>query len=215
MLLMSVRPCGQNDMMMMMITMMLLLFHQPEEEEGRNGFSATSRHTRKSNSFDIGTVCLTLCMLQHTCCLTHDMHSMHAVQLYIHVCLSAQLAVFVHNLQQWCNASICYQKKAACSLLFDVLPSRQSLLAVCCITALSCNPLPSPPLQFPHPTFVSVSCHFPSGMERDSPYDLERSSDRRLPVKKPRFPQYRNRSLDCPAGTRCMYLFHLLLVCVV
>lgn len=74
---------------------------------------------------------------------------------------------------------------------------------------------PPPPLQFPHPTFVSVSCHFPSGMERDSPYDLERSSDRRLPVKKPCFPQYRNRSLDCPAGTRCMYLFHLLLVCVV
>uniref|UniRef100_A0A3Q3WH06 Uncharacterized protein n=1 Tax=Mola mola TaxID=94237 RepID=A0A3Q3WH06_MOLML len=34
-----------------------------------------------------------------------------------------------------------------------------------------------------------------------SPYDLERSSDRRLAVKKPCFPQYRNRSLDCPAGT--------------
>ncbi|XP_074506411.1 capping protein, Arp2/3 and myosin-I linker protein 3 isoform X2 [Sebastes fasciatus] len=44
---------------------------------------------------------------------------------------------------------------------------------------------------------------FDIGMERDSPYDLERSSDRRFPVKKPRFPQYRNRSLDCPAGTRC------------
>ncbi|XP_027138983.1 capping protein, Arp2/3 and myosin-I linker protein 3 isoform X1 [Larimichthys crocea] len=44
---------------------------------------------------------------------------------------------------------------------------------------------------------------FDIGMERDSPYDLERSSDRRFPVKKPCFPQYRNRSLDCPAGTRC------------
>lgn len=141
---------------------------------------------------------------------THDMHNMHAVQLYI--CLSAQLAVFVHNLQQWCNAFICYQKKAACSLLFDVFPSWQSLLAVCCITALSCNP--PPPSSVPTPHFVSVSCHFPSGMERDSPYDLERSSDRRLPVKKPCYPQYRNRSLDCPAGTRCMYLFRLLLVCV-
>uniref|UniRef100_A0A3B4W9F8 Capping protein regulator and myosin 1 linker 3 n=1 Tax=Seriola lalandi dorsalis TaxID=1841481 RepID=A0A3B4W9F8_SERLL len=43
---------------------------------------------------------------------------------------------------------------------------------------------------------------FPSGMERDSPYDLERSSDRRFPVKKPCFPQYRNKSLDYPAGTR-------------
>ncbi|XP_071348027.1 capping protein, Arp2/3 and myosin-I linker protein 3 isoform X2 [Trachinotus anak] len=44
---------------------------------------------------------------------------------------------------------------------------------------------------------------FDIGMERDSPYDLERSSDRRFPVKKPCFPQYRNRSLDYPAGTRC------------
>ncbi|XP_044074734.1 capping protein, Arp2/3 and myosin-I linker protein 3 isoform X1 [Siniperca chuatsi] len=44
---------------------------------------------------------------------------------------------------------------------------------------------------------------FDIGMERDSPYDLERSSDRRFPVKKPYFPQYRNRSLDYPAGTRC------------
>ncbi|XP_054482485.1 capping protein, Arp2/3 and myosin-I linker protein 3 isoform X6 [Anoplopoma fimbria] len=44
---------------------------------------------------------------------------------------------------------------------------------------------------------------FDIGMERDSPYDLERSSDRRFPVKKPRFPQHRNRSLDYPAGTRC------------
>ncbi|XP_034558290.1 capping protein, Arp2/3 and myosin-I linker protein 3 isoform X3 [Notolabrus celidotus] len=44
---------------------------------------------------------------------------------------------------------------------------------------------------------------FDIGMERDSPYDLERSSDRRFPVKKPCLPQYRNRSLDCPAGTRC------------
>ncbi|KAF1383345.1 hypothetical protein PFLUV_G00130960 [Perca fluviatilis] len=57
--------------------------------------------------------------------------------------------------------------------------------------------------------FTATSRHtrksnsFDIGMERDSPYDLERSSDRRFPVKKPCFPQYRNRSLDCPAGTRC------------
>ncbi|XP_035027299.2 capping protein, Arp2/3 and myosin-I linker protein 3 isoform X3 [Hippoglossus stenolepis] len=44
---------------------------------------------------------------------------------------------------------------------------------------------------------------FDIGMERDSPYDLERSSDRRFPVKKPCFPQYRNRSLDYSPGTRC------------
>ncbi|XP_035796909.2 capping protein, Arp2/3 and myosin-I linker protein 3 isoform X1 [Amphiprion ocellaris] len=44
---------------------------------------------------------------------------------------------------------------------------------------------------------------FDIGMERDSPYDLERPSDHRFPVKKPCFPQYRNRSLDYPAGTRC------------
>ncbi|XP_030608248.1 capping protein, Arp2/3 and myosin-I linker protein 3 isoform X3 [Archocentrus centrarchus] len=41
------------------------------------------------------------------------------------------------------------------------------------------------------------------GMERDGPYDLERSSDRRFLVKKPCFPQCRNRSLDYPAGTGC------------
>ncbi|TDH06083.1 hypothetical protein EPR50_G00130240 [Perca flavescens] len=57
--------------------------------------------------------------------------------------------------------------------------------------------------------FTATSRHtrksnsFDIGMERDSPYDLERSSDCRFPVKKPCFPQYRNRSLDCPAGTRC------------
>ncbi|KAK1879263.1 Capping protein Arp2/3 and myosin-I linker protein 3, partial [Dissostichus eleginoides] len=51
---------------------------------------------------------------------------------------------------------------------------------------------------------------FDIGMDPDSPYDLERSSDRRFPVKKPSFPQYRNSSLDFPAGTRCMYLFHFL-----
>ncbi|XP_029970261.1 capping protein, Arp2/3 and myosin-I linker protein 3 [Salarias fasciatus] len=60
-----------------------------------------------------------------------------------------------------------------------------------------------------HNGFPAASHHtrksssFDIGMERDSPYDLERSSDRRFPVKKPCFPQYRNRSLDYPAGTRC------------
>ncbi|XP_072220346.1 capping protein, Arp2/3 and myosin-I linker protein 3 isoform X3 [Leuresthes tenuis] len=44
---------------------------------------------------------------------------------------------------------------------------------------------------------------FDIGMEQNIPYDLERSSDRRFPVKTPCIPQYRNRSLDCPAGTRC------------
>ncbi|XP_068557665.1 capping protein, Arp2/3 and myosin-I linker protein 3 isoform X2 [Cebidichthys violaceus] len=44
---------------------------------------------------------------------------------------------------------------------------------------------------------------FDIGMERDSPYDLERSSDHRFSVKKTRFPQHRNTSLDYPAGTRC------------
>nr|XP_020460196.1 capping protein, Arp2/3 and myosin-I linker protein 3-like isoform X2 [Monopterus albus] len=46
------------------------------------------------------------------------------------------------------------------------------------------------------------SSSFDIGMERDSPCDLERSSDLRFPVKKPCFPQNRNRSLDYPAGTR-------------
>uniref|UniRef100_A0A4W5NM88 Capping protein regulator and myosin 1 linker 3 n=1 Tax=Hucho hucho TaxID=62062 RepID=A0A4W5NM88_9TELE len=43
----------------------------------------------------------------------------------------------------------------------------------------------------------------PNDLERDSPNDLEREfSDRESPVKKPRLPQNRNRSLD----TGCMYL---------
>lgn len=70
---------------------------------------------------------------------------------------------------------------------------------------------PHPPhLTPPHSASVSP---FPSGMDRGTPADLDRSSDRRVPVNKPRFPQYRNRSLDCPAGTRCMYLFHLPCTC--
>ncbi|KAM4557006.1 capping protein, Arp2/3 and myosin-I linker protein 3 isoform 1-T1 [Fundulus diaphanus] len=41
---------------------------------------------------------------------------------------------------------------------------------------------------------------FDIGMERDIPYDLERFSDRRFHMKKPSFPQYRNRSLDYSSG---------------
>ncbi|XP_014913152.1 leucine-rich repeat-containing protein 16B-like isoform X4 [Poecilia latipinna] len=57
-----------------------------------------------------------------------------------------------------------------------------------------------------HNGFPKTSHHtrksnsFDIGMERDMPCDLERPSDRRFPVKKPTFPQYRNRSLDFPAG---------------
>ncbi|XP_051944703.1 capping protein, Arp2/3 and myosin-I linker protein 3 isoform X3 [Hippocampus zosterae] len=52
-------------------------------------------------------------------------------------------------------------------------------------------------------SFDTVPRHVPSGMERGSHCDLERFSDARLCVKKPSFPQKRNRSLDYPAGTRC------------
>lgn len=83
-------------------------------------------------------------------------------------------------------------------------------------TTLLLYPATAPPpslLSSEHPTVcVYVSCHFPSGMERDSLYDLERSSDRRFSMKKPCYPQYRNRSLDYPPGTRCMYLFPFLRV---
>ncbi|KAJ0058973.1 hypothetical protein NL108_003319 [Boleophthalmus pectinirostris] len=44
---------------------------------------------------------------------------------------------------------------------------------------------------------------FDIGIEQDRPYDLQRSSDLRFPVKKPCLPQYRNRSLDYPPGPRC------------
>ncbi|KAM4728725.1 capping protein, Arp2/3 and myosin-I linker protein 3 isoform 3-T3 [Anableps anableps] len=60
-----------------------------------------------------------------------------------------------------------------------------------------------------HNGFPKTSHHtrksnsFDIGMERDIPCDLERSSDRRFPVKKPTLPQYRNRSLDYSAGTGC------------
>uniref|UniRef100_A0A3B3SCB0 Capping protein regulator and myosin 1 linker 3 n=1 Tax=Paramormyrops kingsleyae TaxID=1676925 RepID=A0A3B3SCB0_9TELE len=42
--------------------------------------------------------------------------------------------------------------------------------------------------------------HLPAGMERDSPGIVERPSDRKPPVKKPRLPQSRNRSLDSPGN---------------
>uniref|UniRef100_A0A3Q3SD58 Capping protein regulator and myosin 1 linker 3 n=1 Tax=Mastacembelus armatus TaxID=205130 RepID=A0A3Q3SD58_9TELE len=64
-------------------------------------------------------------------------------------------------------------------------------------------PLLCPATLFGVPAPHCVSYHFPPGMGRDTPYDLEKSSDRRFPVKKPCFPQCRNRSLDYPAGTSC------------
>uniref|UniRef100_A0A4W6CTR6 Capping protein regulator and myosin 1 linker 3 n=1 Tax=Lates calcarifer TaxID=8187 RepID=A0A4W6CTR6_LATCA len=83
------------------------------------------------------------------------------------------------------------------------------------LTSQETRPLQKPPGPLPKP-HLSVQERNPSVTRgRDSPYDLERSSDRRFPVKKPCFPQYRNRSLDYPAGTRCMYLFHFLQICVV
>lgn len=101
---------------------------------------------------------------------------------------------------------LCYflSNKLSVTLLFDVLPTLLSVLAAHQLVALSCI-LYS---EFLYPTMcvcVSVSCHLFPGMERDVPYDLERSSDRRFLVKKPYFPQCRNRSLDYPAGTGCMY----------
>ncbi|XP_061653768.1 capping protein, Arp2/3 and myosin-I linker protein 3 isoform X2 [Phyllopteryx taeniolatus] len=63
---------------------------------------------------------------------------------------------------------------------------------------------------FPAPSRgTRKSNSFDTGMERGSHCDLERFSDPRLPVKKPYFPQYRNRSLDYPAGTRCSESPHL------
>ncbi|XP_046883074.1 capping protein, Arp2/3 and myosin-I linker protein 3 [Hypomesus transpacificus] len=50
----------------------------------------------------------------------------------------------------------------------------------------------------PHRNRKANSCD--AGMGRDSPSDLERSSVRKPPVKKPRLPQSRNRSLDYPAS---------------
>ncbi|CAL1580131.1 unnamed protein product [Knipowitschia caucasica] len=55
------------------------------------------------------------------------------------------------------------------------------------------------PVPFHH---TRKSNSFDIGIEHDSPY-LQRSSDRRYLVKNPRFPQYRNRSLDHPPGPQC------------
>uniref|UniRef100_A0A3B5A884 Capping protein regulator and myosin 1 linker 3 n=1 Tax=Stegastes partitus TaxID=144197 RepID=A0A3B5A884_9TELE len=86
-----------------------------------------------------------------------------------------------------------------------LIPNKPVRRAVCAPRYSSILHPPSPFFFFSVPTpyyvCLCVSCHFPSGMERDSPYDLERSSDQRFPVKKPCFPQYRNRSLDCPIPT--------------
>lgn len=127
------------------ITCEITFFYQTEEG-GHNGFSASSHHTRKSNSFDTGTALMHApCSCCPCCCL---------------------FLFFLHH-----------------------------------------------PLHFPPPPHTVSVSPFPSGMDRGTPADLDRSSDRRVPVNKPRFPQYRNRSLDCPAGTRCMYLFHLPRTC--
>lgn len=184
------------------------MFHQPADE-GRNGFPAASQHTRKSNSFDIGTVCLSLpCFCAHTTgAIRMLFSSTHGCLSQVHVLL---LLFIIHN-----NGAMpllfFYQMEAAGGLLFDVLPRPVESAGCVLCYALSCN---LPFFSSYTPLCLSVSCHFPSGMEPDTPYDLERSSDRRFPLKKPCFPQYRNRSLDCPAGTRCMYLFLLLLICV-
>lgn len=133
--------------------------------------------------------------------------STHGCLSQVHVLL---LLFIIHN-----NGAMpllfFYQMEAAGGLLFDVLPRPVESAGCVLCYALSCN---LPFFSSYTPLCLSVSCHFPSGMEPDTPYDLERSSDRRFPLKKPCFPQYRNRSLDCPAGTRCMYLFLLLLICV-
>lgn len=85
---------------------------------------------------------------------------------------------------------MCFQPRRACWLRINLLLYPASFILSSCTPLCVC---------------VSVSCHLFPGMERDVPYDLERSSDRRFLVKKPYFPQCRNRSLDYPAGTGCMY----------
>ncbi|XP_047012619.1 capping protein, Arp2/3 and myosin-I linker protein 3 isoform X2 [Ictalurus punctatus] len=52
----------------------------------------------------------------------------------------------------------------------------------------------------PHKNRKAHSCEagFTSGMEEGSPGDVERSSDPKPPVKKPRLPQRRNKSFDTP-----------------
>lgn len=89
---------------------------------------------------------------------------------------------------------------------------------VACAGCAPCCCFISLPFQFPHRVCVCV-CLMPPPTPltrhgQDTLYDLERSSDRRIPVTPSCFPQFRNRSLDCPAGTRCMHLFHFLLLCV-
>lgn len=66
--------------------------------------------------------------------------------------------------------------------------------------------------RVPHvaPLPVCLPPNSPVGMEQDIRCDLERSSDRKPPVKKPRLPPKRNKSLDFP-GTVCECVFFLAL----
>lgn len=143
---------------------------------------------------------------------------MHAVRLYIHGCVS-QVYIFLFWFIIYSNGAmpLLFLFRSKQHMVFCLMCSQAGRACWLCTASLlyPAPPHPHPSSSVPTPHCLSVSCRFPSGMERDSPYDLERSSDRRLLVKKPCFPQYRNRSLDCPAGTRCMYLFRLLQVCVV
>lgn len=83
--------------------------------------------------------------------------------------------------------------------------------------ALACFHLPAQPYfvwssRSANPSFCVPPVFTPSGMEQDTRCDLERSSDRKPPVKKPRLPPKRNKSLDFPGTVLfcCMFILKAL-----
>lgn len=89
---------------------------QSDAEEGHNGFPATSQHTRKSNSFDIG-ICLTLCLLHPCCCALYENRTcmLYSYTQILYV-WDRHLAVFVHN--SWQNAFVIFLSNEAAWISF-------------------------------------------------------------------------------------------------
>lgn len=60
-------------------------------------------------------------------------------------------------------------------------------------------------------TCLSLLC---SGTDRESPNNVEKPPNRKPPVKKPRLPQNRNKSLDLSGTRLCLYSCVCVYVCV-
>ncbi|XP_031710329.1 capping protein, Arp2/3 and myosin-I linker protein 3 isoform X2 [Anarrhichthys ocellatus] len=128
-----------------------------DEEEGHNGFPATSRHTRKSNSFDIGMsdavvtlICCAHIKMNTTCMFS----STHGCLTQMHISL---FLFIIHN-----NGAmpfvVYYQKKAARVSYLMCSHARRASWLRYRIAASPSNPFSVPT---PHSVFVCVLVPFP------------------------------------------------------